>query len=172
MGEPETSSPLHYYYSFLFRQGGKGRFLLVSEHTELVVILLKRLGMNAQVRPPEIKVKELVNHLATKPSLYVMSAVYAHIEGYGQALKSIAFYGSDVGETVLFRQLLPQLTPHRVSLRDVSRRAEILSIGARGEISFTYATGSSLIDVDHGMRFLSEKGYLNWEMDDESWEGV
>jgi hypothetical protein len=58
LGEPTESSQGH-HYTYLIRQGDRGRFLMVSEHTELVTILLNRLGIASQVRPPEIRINDL-----------------------------------------------------------------------------------------------------------------
>jgi len=152
-----------YSYYFLFRESGLQRFLLASTDTKLVDVLLDRLGLRNRVGKPAISISKLVSELSSDPAEYSMSAVHARIEGFGQALRSAAFYGNDVGEAAMFRQLLPKLTPHRVTLRHVARRREVLSASYSADIGFTYSGGTSLRDVDSALRFLSKRGYLDWD---------
>lgn len=154
-----------YQYDFLFRPGRANRFLLVSSH-DVNVTFFERTALMNQVSRPEIDISRLVQELATQPGKYSMGAVFARIEGQGQALRSSAFYGADLGESELFRRLLSEVNPFRVALRDVVKRTEIISIGSRGEIAFTYSSQVSLVDADSALRFLSDRGYLAWDTEE------
>jgi len=153
-----------YTYNYLLRRGKDGRYLIVSNHFDLVTSLLDIHHFSKKLSNPDINIIMLVNDLEKKPSVYTMSAVFARIEGYGQALRSIAFYGSDLAEASLFQRLLPDVIPSRVTLRDVTTRTDVLSLGSHGEISFQYNGSKSLYDVDLALRFLSERDYLKWEI--------
>jgi hypothetical protein len=156
-----------YRYDFLFRGGQFSRFLLVSTHAELVDVLLEKLHLIRNVFRPDIDVARLVNDLAEEPGKYTIGAVYARIEGQGQALRTTGFFGYDLGESDLFRRLLPEIVPYRVSLRDVVKRVETVSIGSKGEVGFTYTGPGSMHDADAALRFLSSRRYLNWEIEGE-----
>jgi hypothetical protein len=156
-----------YQYDFLFRSGQFSRFLLVSTHADLVDALLEKLRMNRSVYRPDIEVSRLVNDLTKEPGKYSIGAVYARIEGQGQALRTTSFFGYDLGESALFRKLLPEIVPYRVTLRDVIKRVETVSIGSKGEVGFTYTGQTSMHDADAALRFLSSRGYLKWEVEEE-----
>jgi hypothetical protein len=164
----ETLHPTHtYLYDFLFLGGQFSRFLLVSTHAELVDVLLEKAHLSRNVYRPDIDVARLVNDLAQEPGKYSIGAVYARIEGQGQSLRTTRFFGNDLGESDLFRRLLREIAPYRATLRDVVKRVETASIGSKGEIGFTYTGPSSMHDADIALRFLSERGYLNWEVEGE-----
>jgi hypothetical protein len=155
-----------YQYDFLLRPGRGSRFLLVANH-DVAATLLDRAAIASQVYRPEIDVGRLVAELASKPGKYSMGAVFARIEGQGQALRSSSLYGGDLGESELFRRLLTEIMPFRVTLRDVVKRTEVFSIASRGEVAFTYSSAQSLHDVDSGLRFLSEREYLSWDSEEK-----
>lgn len=168
--EPEIGAG--YSYNYLLRRGSGGRYLLVSTHNELVAQLLDRAGVRGTLSSPDVNIPVLVNDLVGNPGEYSMSAVYARVEGYGQSLPSLALYGSDLAEASLFRQMLPAIQPHRVTLRHVSTRSEVLSVASRGEASFQYAGLGSLRGVDAALGFLSRRRYLEWDSDESSAEGA
>jgi hypothetical protein len=153
-----------YIYYFLFRESGPQRFLLTSTDAKLVDILLDRLGIKGRVGKPAVNISKLVAEISNNPAEYSMSAVHTRVEGFGQALRSAAFYGNDVGEAVMFRQLLPKHTPHRVMLRHVARHRDVLSASYWADVGFVYQSESSLRDVDSALRFLSKRGYLDWDV--------
>ena len=161
-----TEDGFRYYY--LFRRGLADRFLLVSSDSQLNAILLHKAGIADEVLQPKIDVGGLVNELSRKPGAYAMSAVYASIEGYGQALRRSSFFGTDLAEALLFTQLLPHLLPYRVTLRDIARRTDVLSASSKGEIAFTYSGPTSLRDTDAALRFISARGHMAWTVDDDT----
>lgn len=159
--------PTEYQYDFLFRHGKFNRFLLVSMHAQLVETLLGKAKIADHVYRPDIDVSRLVNDIAKQPAKYSMSAVFARFEGQAQALRRAGFYGFDLGESELFRRLLAEMAPFRVNLRDVARQTEIVAVGSKGDVSFTYTGPSSIRDADSALLFLSSRGYLSWETEDE-----
>jgi len=127
-----------YTYHFLHRQSG-GRFLLVSSHTGLDEKLIAATGGRVSATRPTVDIPKLVKELTSTPGRFVMSALWARVEGFGQALRAMSLYGNDLATSALFVGLLPQLVPHRLQLRDVATRVEIVSIASRGEVGFTYS---------------------------------
>ena len=163
-GEDESvSGP--FVYDFLIRIGTSNRFLLLSNHVDLSFALIERASLAMRIYRPEINVHDLVMHLTGQPGKYSIGAVYARIEGQAQALRTSALYGSDLGESELFRRLLREMNCYRVTLRDVVKRCEVISVGAKGEVGFVYSNWDSLRDADTVLRFMSMRGYLNWETD-------
>jgi len=95
-----------------------------------------------------------------------LSAVHSNIEGYGQSLRNISFYGKDVGEALLFREMLIRTIPSRVMLNDIPHENEIISISNSGSISFSTIRGErSLNEVDSALAFLSKNDFLRWEVE-------
>jgi hypothetical protein len=150
-----------YKYFFLVRESGE-HILLLGGHFSLIEILLDKCGLKDYAFCPAIEVPLLVKSLTESPSSYVMSAVYARVQGFGQSLRSVALYGSDVGEARLFRDILDGLQPYRVALRKVESGEEILSVGSRGEVSFHYNGRKSLTEVDGALGFLARSKYIDW----------
>jgi hypothetical protein len=157
--QPDEEGRYSYYY--LLRRSGH-RFLLVSSHVDLVKKLVDLLGLRDRIFSPSVKIAQLVNDLVAQPCEYCMSALYANVNGYGQALDSISLYGADLADAELFTGLLPQLLPYRVTLRDVKTKHEMLSAGSMGQIGFHYNGGRSLRSVDETLAFLSKHNYLKW----------
>lgn len=151
-----------YVYPFLLRQSGN-RFLLVSSQAILVDFLLERSSLKRRLFCPAIDVADLARELTASPTRYVMSAVFARVEAYGQSLRTIALYGSDVGDSTLFKEVLTGLQAYRVTLRRVESGQEIISVGSRGEISFPFSGKASLVRVDDGLRFLNQANHIHWE---------
>ena len=158
----ELEDPAGHSYYYLLRRS-RERFLLLSTSSELVDSLLKHTGQAHRMISPAIDVPRLVKELAEKPQVYVMSAVWARVDGYGQALRTLALYGSDLAEAKLFRTMLSEIIPYRVTLRNVRTHHDALTIGSRGEVAFNYRGSTSLHEVDQTFRFLSTSGYLQWE---------
>jgi hypothetical protein len=165
---PEPEIRPIYEYSFLLRPTALGRFLITSTDLRLIDILLERFHIRRSVVRPSIKIHELVVNLCERPAEYTLGAVHTRIEGFGQALRNAAFYGNDVGEAVLFRELLGRMQGHRVTLRDARKRADIIGIGQKGDVSFAYHGADSLRDVDSALRFISRRGFLDWTASSET----
>ena len=151
-----------HYYHYLLRRS-RERFLLLSTSTELVEVLMKRTGHSAKTLSPSIDVPRIVRELADKPEAYVMSAAWARVDGYGQALRTIVMYGTDLAEAKLFRSMLSEIVPYRVTVRNIRTHHDALTIGSRGEVAFHYRGTISLQEVDQALRFLSAQKYLHWD---------
>ena len=151
---------LHHYY-FLLRRSRR-RFLLVSSDLVLVTKLLDLIELRKRVFAPSVDVTKLTGDLVRTPCEYCLGVVFAKVDGYGQALRSMSLYGSDLGEAQLFATLLPQILPTRVTLRDVRTKQEVLSCSSQGEVAFQYGATRSLKAVDDALSFLSRGGYVKW----------
>lgn len=159
--EPDIAS--HYDYDFLLRES-RQRFLLLASHAELVHTLLNLAAQRDNVYPPFVDVPRLTHDLAKRPRNFCLGALFARVDGYGQSIRSLALYGNDLADAKLFTDLLPNLVPYRVHLRDVRTGVEIISVGSRGEISFLYRGAPSLRAVDQALSFLNRLGYLTWRL--------
>ncbi len=159
--QPDTTC---YVYNYLLRESGD-RFLVLSSRWELIEPLIQTVGKREVLVSPLVDIPRLTTEIAKKPGRYALAAVYAKVDGFGQALRSVALYGSDLGEAKLFIDLLPQIVPYRVHLRDVRSALEVLSIGSRGEVAFFYRNIQSLRDADAALGFLRHSGYLTWPVD-------
>lgn len=154
-------------HHFLLRAGQDDRFLLVADAPDVAEGLLEARGLSRHFTSPRIDTGALTRALAAKPGEYAMGAVYARTEGYGSTMRTAVFYGHDLAEALLFIELLPRLSPYRVTLRDVSKRIEVLSVSSRGEVSFNFQGSHSLRNSDRALRFLTGRGFLDWEADAE-----
>jgi hypothetical protein len=150
-------------YPLLFR-GSKERehAFLLGHHGTIIEIFLKRYPGGARVSCPAVDIPRLVEDLVARPVEYLMSAIHARVEGEGQSLRTLALYGSDVGDAQILTNLLPALQAYRVTLRRIDTGKEALSIGSRGEASFLYRGRASLRGVDTVLRFLAENRYIDW----------
>lgn len=148
-------------YFFLLRESGK-HLLLLGEHLSLVETFIAKFGLREYSFCPAVEIQRLVKSLVECPSSYVMSAVYARVQGFGQSLRSISLYGSDVGDARLFRDIIEGLQPYRVTLRKVETGEEVISIGSRGETSFHYNGPKCLREVDRALQFLAKEKYIDW----------
>ena len=151
------------HVDFLVRQGGGRRFLLLGQEHAAVSALLKHIGIDWRVFSPPIDVHRVAGEMINVPAEYALGAVWARVDGYGYSLRTMGFFGSDLAEAGLFRELLPKLTCYQVRLRDVRRGAEVLLVGNRGDIGLHYRGQQSLTDADNVMRFLSRRHYISWQ---------
>jgi hypothetical protein len=158
---PAEPPQAQYKYYFLIRPSGP-RFLLVSSHTGLdEQLIVRSKGKIAAIRPT-IDIPKLVKELTDVPGRYVMGALYARVEGFGQTLRSMSLYGTDLAASSLFTEILPMLVSHRVVLKDISTRMDTLSVASRGEVSFQYSGLRSLRAVEQTLSFLSNHHYIEW----------
>ena len=148
---------------FLFRRGGARRFLLLARDPDAIPVLLEHYEVLWRVTSPPVDVHKVVQNLVSTPGEYALGAVWARTEGYGTALESVGFYGKDVAEAGMFRELLPTLSCTQVRLRDVRRGMEVLLVGHRGKIGLHYRNAESLREADEALRFLSRRRYVIWE---------
>ena len=109
---------------------------------------------------PTIDIVRGVKELTETPGKYVMSALWARVEGFGQTLRSMSLYGSDLAASSLFAGILPKLISHRVQLRYVATLLDAISIASRGEVGFTYSCSRSLRACDQTLSLFSHPVYL------------
>lgn len=162
-GEPAGSGDTYRYHALVRRSGP--RFLLACDAQNAVYEILRLTGLSARVFSPVIDVARLVRELAATPEFYALGAVFARVEGYGRSFKSIVMYGSDLADARLFRDVLPRTNPYRASLRGLRTKEDIISVGARGEISFHCRGIQGLLEIDAALRYLSGHQYVNWSVD-------
>jgi hypothetical protein len=160
---PEPQIAPSYAYEFLLRESQEdtARMVLVSSHLELIQHLLGVVSAGDEIRRPRIDVRALVQKLVDAPERYRLAAVFARVDGFGQALRAISFYGAVIGGASLFTDALPAIDPHRVFLRDARTGVEVLSVASRGELSFTFNDNlHALSGVDAALGFL--KRWIHW----------
>jgi hypothetical protein len=160
--EPEHRR--EYVYEFLVREAGP-RYLLVSDHSELVDRLLARVGQKPYVRPPSVKVHSVAATLLESSGEYALSGLWAKVNGFGRAIRSLVLYGDDMRHASVVREIFHLLVTTRVQLRNLTTRQEVLSISARGEVSFFYRGESTLSQVDTCLRYLRDGHFLDWDID-------
>jgi len=160
---PENVITDSYSYTFLARESEEddARLILVGPHGDMVERLLERASMQNDARRPRVDVAGLVRRLVAEPDRYRLSAVFARADGFGQALRSVAFYGSDVAGASLFTDALAAVEAYRVQLREQRTGIEVLSVGSRGELSFIFSGNNrALSKVDKALGFL--KRWISW----------
>lgn len=156
--EREQSDGYDYFY--LYRASGR-HFLVLSSRQELVELLVKKLTRYGPLAGPNVDVPRLVAHLVDEPSRYSVAGLFAKVSGYRSSLESVSLYGSDLASADLFVDLLPKLKPYRVQLRDTHSGQNVLAIGNKGEVSFTYRSAHTLRAVDKTLAFVNAD-YVLW----------
>lgn len=156
--------PPPYYYPFLVRTSPINKRILLLSITDILINeFLSSAKLLKRVRAGQIKIPDLVHKLVEKPDVYCLSVIYAKVDGYGRSLRALSLYGADLGEAQLFRDILPKLVPFRVQLRDVRTGEDILQVGTKGEIGFSYRDIRTLNKVDKALTFLKDNGFLLWD---------
>lgn len=155
-------------YPFVIREG-RDRFMLLSTHAELVTAFLAENGLDQKLDKPRIAVGKLVSDLVSPEcaegsqsgASYRLGTVFATLDGYGRALRTMAFWGDDIGNATLFHDLLKELAVYRITLRDLRKEVEIASIGSNGEVSFYFGGVGHMNRVDDLFRYMKNK-YILW----------
>lgn len=159
-----------YDYPFLLRES-EDRFILLSLDESLVTGLTKELRIPRVLQKPKIDIEQLVRDLVTPPQRgdnedtgreYLMARVWASVDGYGRALRSMSFSGDDLAEAQLFSSTLKSVSPFRVILRGIKTNQEIVNIGSNGELSILYRGSRHLDELDKLLKFLTRGGYITW----------
>lgn len=156
-------------YRFFCRRSGK-RLALLGQTYEISKAIendLIRQTFVLRMRRVSISVDPLVKALVEKPTLYSLSYAYARAPAYGTALRNIIFYGEDLGNAGVFRDILHLLTFASCGLRRASGGTQLLKISANGKISFTLRSDSTLVEIEKILGFLRDYGYLKSSLLDE-----
>jgi len=137
--------------------------LFVGEEAGAAEALIQRAGLGVGIFQPRVHIEKLVTNLAEKPDdRFLMGAVFARIEGFGNSLRTISLWGADVADAEMFHRIRHNLAPYRVELRDVATGTQLLSISSRGEVVFIYDGPRALDAVDQTLKTLSKDGYVEW----------
>jgi hypothetical protein len=157
---PENSL---YKYDFLVRLSREdpARLIITSSHGDLVEALLRESGIARDLRRPRVQVAALVKNITESPDEYHTTVLYARVDGFGQALRTIAFFGDDITGANLSRDILQFAEPFRTTLRPANGDSEVLSVGSKGEVSFMFNENPAALDrVDRALRFI--KPWTMW----------
>lgn len=160
------------------------RFLILSLDADTVDSIFEIAGIAGQIIAPRIAVDTLVRDLVIPPILeedkiaqinqpnkieinrgrpYLIGAVWAAIEGHGRSIRSCSFFGDDLAEAKMFRDIMDKLSVTRVGLRDHKTDKEILSISSIGDITLqTYRGSEHLNAIDELTLYLKSHNYINW----------
>lgn len=152
-------------YHFILRKSRR-RLMLLGSHALLATELLRRSGLEPFVRVPLVDVPAIVNQCIRGNSEYRMGAVYARVDAYGVSLRTMAFYGDDLGDAEMFRRLTPEVSPYRVRLRHYRTGADSITVDSRGSVGIHYRGRHSLTEADKAMKYLSDMTAIRWESND------
>ncbi|MEW8353504.1 MAG: hypothetical protein AB2665_06865 [Candidatus Thiodiazotropha sp.] len=169
--EPNEAGVIKPNYQYLFRNGSHGRFLLVAEKKILVDKLFSHINLRKLINnTPFVDVPGLVGDLMKTPRMtpYSLGAIWARVEGQGQAFRTIVLYGNDLASSSLFRNdVEPKISPYRITLRK-NKLTETLTIGTRGELNFPLADITGLDEVDAALRVIGKQlDRLDWTFEEQ-----
>ena len=172
---PDTDGS--FAYPFLLR-AAEDRYILVSREMALVDQLLEQGGVGGHVDSPRIQVDKAARELIFPSTAdtatatgrkYTIGAVYATVEGYARALRSVSFFGDDLAEAELFRYALKQIVVTRIGLRDPKIDKELLSVSSSGAVDFHFRGAAQLNAIDGLTSFMRGSGYIEWRQG-KTWE--
>jgi hypothetical protein len=158
-GERQLDLEGPFNYPVLCRRSGD-RIIIVSETLDVVDAVLgtERLAPGPPLERVEIDVHGLVEQIVTEPGRYVLSRVDAMVPAYESFLRSVTFYGDDIGRAPLFGENLTtsRLQCYACGLRKVPNRSETLRITNRGVLTFLYPTPQRMHDVERALGYVRE----------------
>lgn len=164
IGEIASEPSALFQYTVVCRRSG-ARLLLLSPNRTIVDHLIEK--QMAKVFVPRLRfvpiaVDDLVRAVVNKPSLYSLTRVYARVPAYGQNLRSVSYYGDDLGEANMFREQMDKLSFFVCGLRNAIEGHELVRLGSDGAISFFVAQpeGKRLREVERVLNFLKQNSYL------------
>jgi hypothetical protein len=165
IGEVSSESSHSFQYVTICRRSAS-RLLLLSPNRTIVDYLLERNFTQVfvpRLRHVPIAVDELVRAVVDKPSLYSLTRVYARVPAYGQNLRSVSYYGDDLGEATMFREQMDKLSFFVCGLRNAIEGHELIRLGNDGTVSFFVAQPESrrLREVEKVLNFLKHNHYLD-----------
>lgn len=118
----------------------------------------------SHIRPAFRKVPIAVHNLSraivARPTVYVLSYVHARIPAFGASLRSVSFYGDDLGEADLFAGNIDYMDVFTCGLRRAVGGPELLRVSGDGMVSFRYANPTSVLQIEEALSFLKQQGYL------------
>lgn len=181
-------------YPYLLR-AVENRILLAGVDGSLAMFLIERGGIGGRIESPRIQVDRFARELIqTKPRAlveefdandrenippdgtrrvsgrkYIIGAIYAAVDGYGRALRSISFFGDDLAEAELVRHSLSEITVTRIGIRDPKLDKDLLSISSVGDIDFRYRGVQHLTSIDHLTSHMRLNRHIEWR-EGVSWQ--
>ncbi|MGO9019190.1 MAG: hypothetical protein ACLQVJ_12670 [Syntrophobacteraceae bacterium] len=152
-----------YRYPLICRRSGT-KILMLSHHRRVVDFVLsdktpKLFSPNLQ--RVFIEVDKLVRTITRLPDKYVLSSVYARVPAFGNALRTISFYGDDVAEASIFRDHLKLMNCFNCGLRDVTGGPEIVRLGSEGSVSFIYSGPPRVKEVEAVLSYISKLRFFS-----------
>jgi hypothetical protein len=165
-GEDKHNTKPPYKYHMLARRSGT-RLLLLATHKEVAEHLIDRRLQSLfrpRLRAVMIGVDQLVKALTHKPTTYAVSLAHARVPAFGAVLRTMSFYGDDLGQASLFRNQLDLMVFYTCGLRHSRGGNEIVRLGAEGFVSFYLHAPSKVREVEEVLRFLRTYGYLSTEI--------
>ena len=119
-----------------------------------------QLLVNERLNRVPIAVDSLVKAISERPTKYVLSFVHARVPAFGAALRSVSFYGDDLGEASLFRDHINIFNFFTCGLRPAVGGGEIVRLGSDGTVSFSNIDEDRVVEVERVLGFLRQGGYL------------
>jgi hypothetical protein len=101
----------------------------------------------------------MVCDIAENPKSYVLTAVHARVDAYGNNLKATSFYGEDVGEAAIFRDNMALFSCFACGIKDVKKKYELIRLSSEGLISFRLYRFKELLDIEKILSYIAENGY-------------
>jgi hypothetical protein len=120
------------------------------------------------MRRVSISVDSLVRELVERPTRYCLSFVYARVPAFGAALRTVSFFGDDLGEASFFRDNVQLINVFVCGLRRTEGGSEVLRLTSDGRISFNLLSADHVLAVEGVLRFLRQQDYLKadfWQND-------
>lgn len=169
--EVKTSGPLRFgeptqrSFPIMCRRSG-ARVLLLSTDKDLAQELIDKIlspGMPPGLLPVNIAVDRLVKDLSNTPTSYALSYAHARLPAFGVLLRSLSFYGDDLGESSFFKDNLKLMNFLSCGLRPTSSNSELVRLGSEGTVSFHFTSfkKTRLAQIEKVLTFLRLGGYLS-----------
>lgn len=155
------SAPFRYH--LLVRRSDK-RMLFLSPTRRISEYIIDKefeVLFRPVLRKVRIAVDRLVKTMTSNPTFYVLNLVHARVPGSGTSLKTVSFYGDDVAEAPLFRELVSRMNFFTCGLKHATDGNELVRLGTEGAVSFSIGEDEKkVLEVEQVLRFLREKQYL------------
>ncbi len=156
-----TEAP--YDYPITVRQSTTGSLLLLAESKKVVEVFFEkycRRLFKPALKKIFVKVGDLVTHVVADPNHYVLTAANVRISAYGEALKSISFYGDDLANATMFRENLHLMNPFSCGLRKVNGVSEVIRISSDGAVTAVFVDDTAQ-EIVLALNYIYEAGFIN-----------
>lgn len=151
-----------YKYPIVARRSG-ARLLLLGPRRDIVEYIITN-NLNIFISPPfrhvSIAVDGLAKSIVANPAIYVLSFVHARVPAFGASLRSVSFYGDDLGEASLFCDNIEYMNVFTCGLRRAVGGPELLRVSGDGMVSFHYSDPQKVFEVEKVLSYLRKEGHL------------